>query len=306
MQENTKIPVTVITGFLGAGKTTLINRILKSNPGVKFALVENEFGDVAIDTKLIKGVDASQMFELKNGCICCTISDEYEQALAELAEKFPDIEHLLIETTGIADPAPVIRPIMADKNLKKLYRFNGTICLADAKNFNSYPAKQIAEKQIAVADVVIITKTEDFSPAEKEELLHEIKPFNPLAGFFVSAFGHVHDFDLNHIQQTTLRYFLADDAPHKNLQVKTIRFEKPVNRFDFIDWLTYNLDLYKNDIYRVKGILCFDDEPYLFILQGVGGSFDLAESDDMTNTPVSEIVIIGNLEKVNLSFFTPE
>src|SRR5665647_3913055 len=108
MKAKNKIAVTVITGFLGAGKTTFINRILKNNPDTQFALVENEFGEVSIDTKLIKGLDASQMFELKKGCICFAISDEYELVLQELAERFPNVEHLLIETTGIADPASVI------------------------------------------------------------------------------------------------------------------------------------------------------------------------------------------------------
>ncbi|HPE77926.1 MAG TPA: GTP-binding protein, partial [Draconibacterium sp.] len=102
MNRIEKINVTIITGFLGAGKTTFINQLLKQNSETQFALVENEFGDVAIDTKLIKGVDASQMFELKQGCICCTISDEFELVLQELAEKFPNVKHLLIETTGIA------------------------------------------------------------------------------------------------------------------------------------------------------------------------------------------------------------
>lgn len=294
-----KIPVTIITGFLGAGKTTFINHLLKSNPQTRFALVENEFGDVAIDTKLIKGVEASQMFELKNGCICCTISDEYEQALAELAEKFPDVDHLLIETTGIADPAPVIRPFFSDENLKKLYKFNGTICLADAKYFHRYPAKQIAVKQLAVADVVVITKTEDFNQQQKEQCLNEVKLFNPLAGFFLSAFGHVRDFDLNSIRQKTLRFIALNNENHENLQVKTIRFNGLLNKLNFIDWLSYNLDLYKNHIYRVKGTSCFEDEPYQYILQGVGGSFELVEGDELVVEMKTEIVLIGrNLPEI--------
>jgi G3E family GTPase len=124
MNTKNKISVNIITGFLGAGKTTFINQILKNNPDKQFALVENEFGDVSIDTKLIKGLDASQMFELKQGCICCTISDEYELVLLELAERFPNIEHLLIETTGIADPAPLSARFSA---MKTCIRFINTM-----------------------------------------------------------------------------------------------------------------------------------------------------------------------------------
>jgi len=139
MIQKDKISVTVITGFLGAGKTTFINFLLKKYPEIQFALVENEFGDVAIDSKLIKGVDASRLFELKQGCICCTITNEYELVLQELAERFPHVQHLLIETTGIADPAGVIRPFFREERLKELYSFNGTICMLDALNFEVQP-----------------------------------------------------------------------------------------------------------------------------------------------------------------------
>lgn len=296
MDNQNKIPVTVITGFLGAGKTTFINQILKNNPETKFALIENEFGDVAIDSQLIKGVEASQMFELKDGCICCTISNEFELALAELAEIFPDVDHLLIETTGIADPGPVIRPFFADENLKKRYHFNGTVCLADAKYFHRYPAKKIAIKQLAVADVVIITKAEDFSQQQKEQFQLEVKQFNPFAGFFFSVFGQVPDFNLTTIQQKPLRYITADNMAHEKLQVKTIHLGRPVNKEEFTDWLSYNLDLYKNEIYRVKGILCFENEPYQFHLQGVGGSFELEESDILLEKAECIIVLFGNLK----------
>ena len=117
LEREGKIPVTIITGFLGAGKTTFINKLLKKESATQFALVENEFGEVAIDSKLIKGIDTSQLFELKQGCICCTITDEYELVLLELAERFPEVVHLLIETTGVAEPAPVIRPFFVDEDL---------------------------------------------------------------------------------------------------------------------------------------------------------------------------------------------
>ena len=176
MRSNTKIPVTIVTGFLGAGKTTFINWLLQNKHGLQFALVENEFGEVAIDTKLIKGVEASQMFELKQGCICCTITDEYELVLQELAEKFPHVDHLLIETTGIADPAPVIQPFFRDKNLKELYCYNGTICLLDAQNFDTQPKQEISLKQIAVADLVLISKAEKTDERQGLVLKEKIKP----------------------------------------------------------------------------------------------------------------------------------
>jgi G3E family GTPase len=304
MNEKNKIAVTVITGFLGSGKTTFINDLLQNNPETKFVLVENEFGEVAIDTKLIKGVNASQMFELKNGCICCTITDEYEKALAEIARQFPDVEHLLIETSGIADPGPVIAPFFRDSELKKLYRFNGTACLVDALYFHRYPAKKIAFSQLAVADSVIITKTEDFSPIKKDKFIDEIKKLNPLAGFYLSVFGSVGFFNLLNLEHKIklvpgFKTLLSD---HEYLQTKTISIIKPLDREQFTDWFSYNFDLYKTAVYRVKGILCFENEPYLFVLQGVGGSFEITESDLFATEMKSEIVLIGQLKNVNFQY----
>lgn len=299
-----KIAVTIITGFLGAGKTTFINDLLKNNPKRQYALVENEFGAVSIDSKLIKGIVASQMFELRNGCICCTVTDEYEQALKELAERFPDVEHLLVETSGIADPGPVIRPFFKDAEIMQLYRFNGTVCLVDAKYFHRYPAKKLAFKQLAVADNVIITKTEDFSVSQKEKFIDELIKLNPLAQYYLSDFGRVSDFNPEKIQHKVKLTpdFDSEHYKHEYLQVKTIQIQKPISKSQFTNWLSYTLDIYKNEIYRVKGILCFENEPFEYILQGVGGSFELTEGDLILNSKMSELVFIGNLKNIDFSF----
>lgn len=304
MNAEKKITVTVITGFLGAGKTTFINDLLKNNPGKQFALVENEFGEVAIDTKLIKGIDVSQMFELRNGCICCTITDEYELTLKELATRFPEVEYLLVETSGIADPAPVIRPFFVDEDLKRMFHFNGTVCLADAKYFHRYPAKKVAFRQMAVADSVIITKTEDFSQTQREKFKEELINLNPLAEYRFSDFGHVPDFnyeEIQHIIKLTTN-FITEHNNHEYLQVKSILMQKPIGKSQFTEWLSYTLDIYKNEIYRVKGILCFENEPFEYILQGVGGSFELKEGDLMLNSTISEMVFIGQFKKADFNF----
>lgn len=304
MNAEKKIAVTVITGFLGAGKTTFINDLLKNNSEKQFALVENEFGEVSIDAKLIKGVEVSHMFELRNGCICCTITDEYELALKELAERFPEVEHLLVETSGIADPGPVIRPFFSDSGLKQLYHFNGTVCLVDAKYFHKYPAKKVAFRQLAVADSVIITKTEDFSQTQREKFKEELINLNPLTEYRFSDFGHVPDFDIEEIQHkiNLTPPFSSEDNIHEYLQVKTLRIPKFLNKLQFTDWLSYTLDIYKNEIYRVKGILCFENEPFEYILQGVGGSFELSEGDLILGNTDSSIVFIGQLKNVDFSF----
>uniref|UniRef100_UPI0032174D9F CobW family GTP-binding protein n=1 Tax=uncultured Draconibacterium sp. TaxID=1573823 RepID=UPI0032174D9F len=303
MSRQTKIPVTVITGFLGAGKTTFINHFLQQNKGKQFALVENEFGDVPIDTKLISGVDASQMFELKQGCICCTLTDEYELVLQELAERFPNIEHVLIETTGVADPAPVIQPFFRDENLAELYVYIGTVCLVDALNYTTQPEKDILLKQLAIADTILVNKSETLPENEKADFKVTLKQINPLAEICFISHGKANP-ELNHLHLKAINgvNLMADSELHSHIQKKKLTFQHPLNRAEFLRWLDYTLDIYKNKIYRTKGILCFQGEPFEYILQGVGGSFELIEGDLILDEIKSEIVFIGRLTDVDLSF----
>jgi len=304
MNQQRKIAVTVITGFLGAGKTTFINQLLKNYPETQFALVENEFGDVSIDTRLIKGVDASRLFELRNGCICCTITNEYEGILKELAERFPHVEHLLIETTGIADPAAVIRPFFRDENLKELFQFERCVCIIDFLNFENQPDRAIALKQLAISDVTIITKAEKFCEKEKEDFRENTQKINPLSRIYFAEFGKVNEFDLLSAKiKNQLPDFSVSSHLHSEVKTKTLHFNGPLQKEDFLRKLEYNLDVYKNEIHRVKGILCFENEPYEFILQGVGGSFELNEGETLVTKPESVLVLIGNFEDLQLDLF---
>ncbi|QIA08697.1 CobW family GTP-binding protein [Draconibacterium halophilum] len=299
-----KIPVTIITGFLGAGKTTFINFLLKTNPGIQFTLVENEFGDVPIDSKLIKGVDASQMFELKQGCICCTISDEYELVLKELAERFPNVDHLLIETTGIADPAPVIQPFFAEEDLKELYEYNGAICLVDALNFDDLPEEEMAFRQLNIADLVLVNKTEALGPKQIDEISKKVKSVAPLLETVITSYGEVDKLNLKDLKRHSFNSysFLSYKTNHALVKTKTLSFSAPLNRKDFNYWLEYTLDIYKSKIYRCKGVVCFQNEPYEYILQGVGGRFELEEGDLILEAPESHIVFIGKLDGLALDF----
>lgn len=287
---------------MGAGKTTLINDLLKRYNHVVFALVENEFGEVSIDTKLIKGVDASQMFELKQGCICCSINEEYELVLQELADRFPNVGHMLIETTGIADPAPVIQPFFSDGNLKKLYSFNGTICLLDALFFDKIPEKDISLKQLAVADLIVVNKSEKLSKPERQLRVKTITQINPFARIIFTDFGNSEEIILDKIVQRnrTIFDFVSFSASHSHIETRLLTLEKNMSKDEFLRWFTYLADVNKRSIYRVKGILYFEDEPFEYILQGVGGNFELTEGDLIMEPGVSKVVFIGKLAHLKL------
>ena len=304
MYGTSKIKATVITGFLGSGKTTFINQLLRQHPETQFALVENEFGDVAIDTKLIKGVDASQMFELKQGCICCTITDEFELVLLELAQRFPHVQHLLIETTGVADPAAVVRPFF-EKELKDIYQYNGTTCLVDALHFWDSPEKELTLKQLVVADMTVVSKAEGLSESEKTEFKSYLQMLNPLSEIIFSGEDDQTLVSLESIlrKKKSEFDFVSISVTQTKLSAKTWLSDEPLYKSEFVRRLEYFLDVYKNKIYRAKGILCFENELYEFVLQAVGGSFELTEGDDLLYDKSSKIVFIGKLDDVDFDVF---
>lgn len=302
MTGRRKINATIITGFLGAGKTTFINHLLRKYPGKNFALAENEFGEVAIDTKLIKGIDASQLFELKNGCICCTITNEYELVLMELAEKYPHVDELLIETTGIADPGPVIRPFLMDTDLQKLYNFMGIVCLADAINHNLHMKLPVSNKQIICSGAIVISKTEGMTISDKSKLSGKLSKINPLAEYFFSTLEAT-DFDLTDYWRTAPKYFLNEKQnwpAHTPIISKTIYHEKPINRNKFENWLSYLLDVHRNEIYRVKGVVQFSNQPFEYIVQAVGTGWEIAEGELLADNHRNVLVFIGDLKDVPL------
>jgi len=159
LSEKPKIPVLIVTGFLGAGKTTFINQLLKQNNEVKIGLIENEFGDVSIDAKLITDYQPESIIEFNNGCICCTLYNEFSLTLQELVKNHQHMEHLIIETTGITDPGPIIKTFYQDDDLKRIFELNGTICLVDSINFLQYIGGSTQQKQIILSDMIILNKT---------------------------------------------------------------------------------------------------------------------------------------------------
>jgi G3E family GTPase len=176
-----KIPVTVLTGYLGAGKTTLLNRILSEPHGRKFAVIVNEFGEIGIDNELVLGVD-EEIFEMNNGCICCTVRGDLIRIIEGLMKRKGKFDAIIVETTGLADPAPVAQTFFVDADVQDAARLDAVVTVADAK-WLSERLKDApeAKNQIAFADVILLNKTDLVTTAELAEVEARIRGINPYA-----------------------------------------------------------------------------------------------------------------------------
>jgi G3E family GTPase len=176
-----KIPVTVLTGYLGAGKTTLLNRILSEPHGKKYAVIVNEFGEIGIDNDLVVGAD-EEVFEMNNGCICCTVRGDLVRILDGLMRRKGKFDAIIVETTGLADPAPVAQTFFIDENVGRRTKLDAVVTVADAKWLNErLKDAPEAKNQIAFADVILINKTDLVSPDELSDVEARIRGINPYA-----------------------------------------------------------------------------------------------------------------------------
>jgi G3E family GTPase len=175
------IPVTVLTGFLGSGKTTLLNRILSEQHGLKLAVIENEFGEVGVDNQLVIQSD-EELFEMNNGCICCSVRGDLIRILGRLLKRKDRLDGILIETTGLANPAPVAQTFFTDDEMKRNFRLDGIVTVVDAKHVSTHlDSDDESVKQLAFADVILLNKTDLVSPAELDALETRIRGINAVA-----------------------------------------------------------------------------------------------------------------------------
>lgn len=176
-----KIPVTVLTGYLGAGKTTLLNRILSENHGKRYAVIVNEFGEIGIDNDLIIGAD-EEVFEMNNGCVCCTVRGDLVRIIDGLMKRKGKFDAIILETTGLADPAPVAQTFFVDEDVREKTALDAVVTVADAKWLSDrLKDAPEAKNQIAFADVIVLNKTDLVSKAELAEVEARIRGINPYA-----------------------------------------------------------------------------------------------------------------------------
>jgi G3E family GTPase len=217
-----KIPVTVLTGYLGAGKTTLLNRILSEQHGKKYAVIVNEFGEIGIDNDLVVGAD-EEVFEMNNGCICCTVRGDLMRILTDLMRKKGKFDAIIVETTGLADPAPVAQTFFVDENVGRQTKLDAVVTVADAKWLNDrLKDAPEAKNQIAFADVILINKTDLVTPAELNEVEARIRAINPYARLHRTQRAQIplneilgrNAFDLDRILDIEPSFLKSDDHDH--------------------------------------------------------------------------------------------
>jgi G3E family GTPase len=306
MAENnveTKVPVTVLTGFLGAGKTTLLNRILTENHGKRIAVIENEFGEIGIDNDLVVNAE-EEVFEMNNGCICCTVRGDLIRILGNLMRRKDKFDYILVETTGLADPAPVAQTFFVDDEIASQLALDGLVTVIDARHVHLHlDESQECQEQIAFADVILLNKTDLCTSEELDQLEVRIRAMNRFAQLHrtrncaldVAQLLDIGAFDLTKALDIDPQ-FLSDTDHQHDATVTSVSIDLLGDLDDkrLNDWMGKLLREKGVDIFRMKGILSLKGSPNQFVFQGVQMLFDGAEGRSWGNAPRgNKLVFIG-------------
>ncbi|WP_109513951.1 GTPase [Pseudomonas ovata] len=282
MSELQPIPVTVLTGFLGAGKTTLLRHLLKAEHGLKIAVIENEFSDAGIDSQLL-GDEPVQVMTLSNGCVCCTIHTDLTKALYLLLERRDSgeiaFDRLVIECTGLADPAPVAQTFFIDEDLRERYILDGIITLVDAAHAEVHLTQTIAQAQIGFADRLLVSKRDLVDDAAFEALSARLTRINRRAPIRIVDHGRIDLAELLDVRGFNLNADLGGGmtlrplAPVGNsgdrITSLVLRTDQPLDIDNLSTFMNELLEDHGKQLLRYKGVLNIKGEPRRLVFQGV-------------------------------------
>lgn len=278
-QQIDPTPVTVLTGYLGAGKTTLLNRILTEPHGKKFAVIVNEFGEVGIDNDLIVDAD-EEVFEMNNGCICCTVRGDLIRIIEGLMRRRDRFDGILIETTGLADPAPVAQTFFVDEDVRSKTRLDSIITVVDARHLlGEIDQAHEAQEQLAFADTIILNKVDLVNGDEIASVEDRIRRINPTASILrsercnldIASLLDRKAFDLDRILEVEPD-FLAEEHDHAHDDHVTsfsLVERMPMDPERFFNWLQNIVQAFGMDMLRMKGIISFAGDDDRYVVQGV-------------------------------------
>ncbi|NDV85404.1 GTP-binding protein [Aurantimonas aggregata] len=276
---STQTPVTVLTGYLGAGKTTLLNRILTEAHGKRYAVIVNEFGETGIDNDLVVDAD-EEIFEMNNGCICCTVRGDLIRIVSGLMRRPDRFDGIIIETTGLADPAPVAQTFFVDEDVRAKTRLDAIVTVVDAVHLlGAIEEAHEAQEQLAFADVILLNKTDLVDEAQLAEVEARIRRINPYAkihrtsrcGIDLAEVLGREAFSLDRVLEVEPD-FLDHFHEHEHDDAVTslsLLSDTPMDPGKLLPWLQDVTQRYGLEILRMKGILSMQDDDDRFVVQGV-------------------------------------
>ena len=308
MRQNNPIPVTIITGFLGAGKTSVLNQILSSNSNSKFLLIENEAGNINIDSELLDNNTFSNVYKLTGGCICCSLSTELGTVLNSVILSRVNYDYALIEATGMADIGSIVN-MFSGARVQKYFRLDSVICLIDGATFMKRLTNfNEVRSQLAKSDIAIINKCDLLNAEQLLEVEKKVVSINPLARIERTTFGNIDDIKLlnsdsfspQKIEESVVDFTKLSLAVNSELahQIQTLSytisgdFDMEKMSIWFENFLTSNSD----NILRIKAIVSINDMKHKMVLQSVGGDYHITQGSVWSESECheSKIVIIGN------------